>query len=165
MSLLILFNTKNESTSREIVNPTREVPSEEKTIHVAGTLDWNPYQMVDENNNAYGMTYDLLDKIFEDTDFTLVRDEALAFRRQLKELETRGIDILAGLYYTDERNEKYLYTEAFSVDEVCIFIRKDTIIDFNSYDDLSDRIGLIPDGASFGETFEENKHLLKFAPS
>ncbi|MCH4889514.1 transporter substrate-binding domain-containing protein [Acidaminobacter sp. JC074] len=159
---LLLVSCVNENVIDE--NISDDVKPHEtidtNTVYAVGSYDWYPYQMMDENKQPYGMSYDILELILEDTDFNVVRNKVEPFRRQLQDLETGKVDVFVGLYFNEDRDKKYIYTLPFSKDEVCVFVRTDNIISFTSYADLSEFVGLIPDGASYGDTFENNKHLL-----
>lgn len=133
---------------------------EDQLIRLAGSSDWNPYQLTDQDGNPTGMGYEVLELIIKPLGFETTRTDIQPFRRQLELLEIGDIDVFVGLYFTEDRNDKYVYTRSFATDEICVFVKKDSPIVFEKYEDLIGYTGIIPDGATYGDQFETMKDSL-----
>lgn len=72
---------------------------------------YNPYCYVDENGNAVGYEYDVLEAIDELLPQYEFEYQTMAFDQILLSLDSGKIDLAAHQYeYTDERAEKYLFS-------------------------------------------------------
>lgn len=152
-------DTSDQDSSIEPVESSEGNDTGIKII-AAGTENWQPYQMFDEEGQAIGAAYEILEKILEGMDVEIETGSYMPFSRQLAELKEGDIDVFVGLYYNDQRNEDYVYTESFAEDKICVFVHIDNLFTFDSYSDLYGKIGAQPKGASFGNEFEEEKDNL-----
>ena len=82
-----------------------------KKIVVGSGVNYNPYCYLDENGDAVGYEYDVLkeiDALLPQYEFEY---QSMAFDQLVLSLESGKIDLAAHQYeYTDERNEKYLFS-------------------------------------------------------
>lgn len=83
------------------------------------------------------------------------------WRRMLEQLKHNDIDIISCIYYTDERSSQYLYSEYYAIDEVSIYVKSGNEFEYNTVEDLKNKIGIIPDGGSYGEEFDNFKSNIK----
>ena len=88
-----------------------ESSSDVKKIVVGSGVNYNPYCYLDENGDAVGYEYDVLkeiDALLPQYEFEY---QSMAFDQLVLSLESGKIDLAAHQYeYTDERNEKYLFS-------------------------------------------------------
>lgn len=162
------YNDKKEQKNKEYKNKkvkdekhkNKGKKNEEEMYKIIGTTLWYPYQMMDENGIGYGASYEILNIIFDELNVKYEKKAKQPFQRQLKALEKGDVDIHAGLYFTKERDKKYLYTEAFSEDAIHVFVRKGNEFPLESYEDLIGKVGSIPTGATYGDEFEMYREKL-----
>lgn len=149
------INQTTEDQSSQAKESTKE--NVNLKIVAGGTEGWYPYQLRDEQGNAYGAGYDVLKAIVEPMGITVETSEGKPFNRLLKEVEDGTIDVFVGLYHNEEREKIYNYTESFAIDEIKVFVPKEKKFNFKSYNDLHGKVGIIPKGASFGDEFQKEK--------
>lgn len=122
---------KNDSSS-ETSN------SDTKTITIGSGTNYKPYAYLDESGEAVGYEYDVLaeiDKILPQYEF---KYESMNFDNILLSLDAGKVDVAAHQYeYTDERAEKYLFSEEFYSEFVTYIGVLSHNNDINSLEDLA----------------------------
>lgn len=109
-----------------------------KKVRIGSGINYVPYCYLDDNGNPVGYDYDVLyaiDDYLTDYEFEY---ESMSFDNILLSLDSDKIDVAAHEYeYTDERAEKYLFTEEFYSEFITrIAVLKDNN-DINSIEDLA----------------------------
>jgi len=105
------------------------------------TLDWAPY--VGQKLPDYGFTSEIISAAFKRAGYT-VKIEFLPWARVLQEVETGKYDAGYPAYYSDERAQKYLLSDAFANGITGFYKRKADTIAYTSLQDLKPyRIGVI----------------------
>ncbi len=88
--------------------------SSAKTVVIGSGISYVPYAYLDDNGKAVGYDYDVLaaiDDYLDDYKFTY---DSMSFDNILLSLDADKIDVAAHEYeYTDERAEKYLFSEEY----------------------------------------------------
>lgn len=153
------FKQVKENTSDK-KNSSYNDEKEACQIIAVGSDNWYPYQLRDENGEAYGAGYEILKEILQPLGMKVQLGESKPFKRLLTELEDGTTDVFVGLYFNEERKKKYNYTKEFAVDEVKIFVSKERTFEFNGFEDLKGKLGIINKGASYGNEFEAAKEYL-----
>lgn len=127
---------------------------EERTLTYGGSYGWAPLFIKASDGTITGVAVDVMEEIGTRTGITVEMTEDLPWKRLLSYVEEGKVDALAGIYYTDERNEIYLYTEPFMVNTARIFVRADDPMEVTALEDLKGKSCGKPQGGSFGDTFD-----------
>lgn len=68
---------------------------------------------------------------------------------------TGRADMIIGVYFNDERSEYLEFVDPpFVYDPVQVFVAKDKMFEFEGQDDLIGKMGIAPEGESFGTTLD-----------
>lgn len=81
-------------------------------IRLATDYGTMPYNYLDKDGNPTGFQIDLIKAIGKEEGFTIVFSNAL-YPQVFDELDTNKIDLIGNLYYSDERNAKYLLSNPY----------------------------------------------------
>ncbi|MGF6365837.1 ABC-type amino acid transport substrate-binding protein [Aequitasia blattaphilus] len=123
------------------------------TYKIATDTTFAPFEFEDEEGNFVGIDMDLLNKIAEDQGFE-VDLQVLGFNAAVQAVESGQADgVIAGMSITDERKEKFDFSEAYFDSGVVMGVAKDS--DIKSYDDLKGKKVAIKTGTE-GSTFAES---------
>lgn len=98
-------------------------------------LDYTPYQVDNAGNKKWsGKNIETLYQLSQQLNMTLDMSMRAPFTRCLRLLEQGKIDVLAGLIYTEERNQKFLLFPYAQKNQLAIFYLKtrDEPIDINN---------------------------------
>ncbi|WP_169852992.1 transporter substrate-binding domain-containing protein [Anaerohalosphaera lusitana] len=99
-------------------------------------FDYPPYSFLDDNGSPTGFNIELLKKIAVEMDLD-IRIELDPWSIVRNELETGQIDIIAGMYYSPERDKKVDFTQPHSITYGAIFSRRGS--DIRSLEQLNDK--------------------------
>lgn len=102
-------------------------------VRVGGELDWPPFDFVDEHGRYIGVFNDYLNLIAAKTGLRF-EIETDSWSNLPSKLDVGKLDMLPAVYYTEERNERYLYTEKYHQVTEYIFARHD--VDIHSHQDI-----------------------------
>lgn len=107
--------------------------SDTKVYKIGTDVTYPPFEM-EENGKLVGVDMDLLDAIAKDQGFEY-KVEALGFDAAVTALESGEKDaVIAGMSITDERKQKYDFTDSYYETGQTFAVLKDSTI--SSYDDL-----------------------------
>ncbi|MCP4050890.1 MAG: transporter substrate-binding domain-containing protein [bacterium] len=124
-----------------------------------GYVDFPPYEF-EENGKPSGMLVEIVKTIFEKADIPL-KLKFLPFKRAYEYTKNGTIDGLFNFYKTEKRLEFFDYTDPVIENPLVFFVRKDTIIEFNTFKDLKGlKIGVMR-GYTYGTDFDENTLFIK----
>jgi L-cystine transport system substrate-binding protein len=130
-------NTAGE-TSAQADNTSSGNDGEVKKIKVGSGVAYKPYAYLDENGNAIGYEYDVLEAIDEALPQYEFEYDSMTFDNILLSLDAGKIDVAAHQYeYTPERAEKYLFSNESYTDYVTRFVVTSDNNDVNSIEDLA----------------------------
>ena len=108
--------------------------SSDKTYVIATDTVFAPFEFTDENNQFVGIDVDILAAIAEDQGFTYELNP-LGFDAAVASLESGQSDgVIAGMSITDERKEKYDFSESYYDSYVAIAAAENS--DIQGLDDL-----------------------------
>jgi len=132
------------------------------TLRVAGSDQWLPFSYVDpaRPDRYRGIAHDTVQAIARHLGLKVEVVSGLPWKRIELALEQGTIDVIAGNYYTDERAKKWRLSEPFAIDEVRVFVHRHAPFMAESLSDLIGKSGVVPLGASLGNTFDAIKAQL-----
>lgn len=134
-------------------------------------VDFPPYEFEDKGKPS-GILVTIVEKLFEKADIPLTL-KLLPFKRAYKYVKTGSneIDGLFNFYKTQERLKFFDYTESVITNPLVFFVRKDSIVKFNTLEDLKGlKVGVMR-GYTYGTDFDNstlfsreaaNSHKLNF---
>ncbi len=106
-----------------------------QTYTVGTDTTFAPFEFEDEDGNHTGIDIQLLDAIAEEMGFT-VEWQVLGFSASVTALEAGQVDaVMAGMSITDERSEKYDFSDSYYDCAVAIAVAADS--DYESVEDLT----------------------------
>jgi ABC-type amino acid transport substrate-binding protein len=122
------------------IPPAVTIPVDAHTVTIA-TLEWPPY--VGEKLAGNGFTTEIVKTAFERAGYKVVVT-FLPWARGLQETEDGAYDIIFPAYYSEERTQKYLFSEPFATSPVGFYKRKGEAIPYTKLEDLKPyRIGVV----------------------
>jgi len=123
-------------------------------VVVSGHFDRAPFDWQDGKKLA-GAAIEIIGLIFKELGIETESKYIGPWKRVLFNLEEGKIDVMCGLYMTEERKKFAEFTEPFSEDRVSIFVWHERTFGFETWDDLKGkRFGDIR-GATRGKKFDE----------
>ncbi|WP_333002268.1 substrate-binding periplasmic protein [Vibrio coralliilyticus] len=136
------------------------VNAECSTLGISGYDSWYPYSIFADDKYT-GLIPEVIYKVSVELDFDVKVIPARPWKRQLKDLEFGKLDALVGVYYTQERAEKFLYSYPIVQDSVHIFILASNRFRFHTWEDLRDKIGAMPLEAGVSSSHEFDEYASK----
>lgn len=133
-----------------------QASAECSTLGISGYDSWYPYSVF-ENEKYTGLIPEVIRKVSVELNMKIDVIPARPWRRQLKDLEFGKLDALVGVYYTQERAKKFLYSYPIVQDSVHIFVLSSNRFKFHTWEDLRDKLGAMPldAGVSSSHEFDE----------
>lgn len=124
-------------------------------LRAGGASNWYPVSYINQKTlKAEGIAVDLVRFIGEKLAVPVSVDMETPWKRKLVNLARGDLDLSVAIYRTKEREEWYLYTSSYFVNESRVFVLKGKEFHFEQLEDLIGRIGGIPNGGSFGDEFD-----------
>lgn len=123
------------------------------SLRLSGSDQWHPIAYL-EDDKAMGIAYDLSRLIAHKMAIPAKIDANQPWARSIKKLEEGRLDIIAGVYWTDERVNKFLLSEAFTEDKLNLYVKKGQKFNFSKTSDLIGKSTDILRGSSNGEDFD-----------
>jgi polar amino acid transport system substrate-binding protein len=126
-----------------------------KVIKVGGG-DWlNVQELSNLRGSASGASISLLHKLPELIGVKISYEPATPFARQLQQLKEGQLDVLAGVYPTQERKKHYLFTDNYFYEKLFIFAKPEKIENLTTITQLKQSVGAVIRGASYGPILDE----------
>lgn len=120
--------------SSDTAESSSEGGSSDKTYIIATDTTFAPFEFTNEDGDFVGIDVDILAAIAEDQGFKYDL-QSLGFDAAVAALESGQADAtIAGMSITDERKEKYDFSEAYYDSYVCMAVKEGS--DIKGYDDL-----------------------------
>jgi len=109
-----------------------------QVLRVSFELGWMPMVFIDEETQKLtGIAYDFFKIIENKLDIALEITTSIPWKRMLYYLEKgEHIDMTAAIYWTEERNKKFVYTDPYFVNESRVFVLKGHEFKFEKFEDL-----------------------------
>lgn len=127
--------------------------NEPVTLIAAGSYRWLPHFHLDhETGKISGGMYDILKEACRRSN-TQVVFTALPWLRVLDNARHGEIDVVCGLFKTDERSKYLTFSPPLRNEEIRVFATGD--LNINSYDDLIGLRGTAVRGTSYGKQFDD----------
>lgn len=148
------------SSSSNEADSTAAGATEDKTYVIATDTVFAPFEFTDEANNFVGIDVDILDAIAKDQGFNY-NLQSLGFDAAVASLESGQSDgVIAGMSITDERKQKYDFSEAYYDSYVCMAVKADS--DIQSYEDLEGKTVAAKTGTQGADCAESLKDQYGF---
>ncbi|WP_054954768.1 amino acid ABC transporter substrate-binding protein/permease [Paenibacillus dakarensis] len=129
-------------------------PVSEKTYQIGTDVTFPPFEYQDASGNLVGIDMDLLEAIAKDQNFKY-EVKPLGFNAAVQALESNQVDgVIAGMSITDERKQKFDFSEPYFDSGVVMAVRKDEE-SVKSYEDLRGKKVAVKTGTE-GYTFAES---------
>lgn len=126
-----------------------------KQLKVAGPDEWSPNSFFDEKTNSFrGLGYSILQRVAESEGIPYVLLPAIPWQRVLKYARQGEVDIIVAIYQNIERQQYIEFSEPYISNDARLYVRKGEEFTYRGFDDLVDKRGLLPSGASYGEEFD-----------
>ena len=123
---------------------TREIPSAEEVILVGGDHAFPPYEFLDSKGRPAGYNVDLIRAVAEIMDLK-IEIRLGPWSQARRALENREIDVLMGIFYSEERGRLIDFSVPHSIVHHAIFIRKE-YEDIKSLEDLKGKEIIVQKG-------------------
>lgn len=133
------------------------------SIRVGQSSNWFPVAYTNADmGTSEGIAIDVLMLLEQHLSIPVEFDQELPWLRVHKQLENGSLDMVTGLYWTSKRTDYLQYTKPYFVNEARVFVLKENQFEFQTVEDLQNKVGGLPTGGSYGEqfdTFAENYDL------
>ena len=124
-------------------------------LTVSGSNQWRPIAYSNEDKTqALGIAYDVTQELAKALNLPVILDVKMPWARAMKMLDDGEIDMMAGVYWTQQRKDKYLFTLPVTNDTLNIFVKRGNEFNYQEFEDLAGkRLDLIR-GTSLGNEFD-----------
>lgn len=129
-----------------------------RKILVTSDPDYPPISWQDRTDPSQiiGVAVELIEMAFDELGIPVESRYIGPWKRALADAANGKVDVVAGLYMTQERAGVFDYAfPPFMPDPTAIFVMKGTAFPFEQWDDLAGRVGGGRLGDSYGEQFDE----------
>ncbi|WP_411553791.1 amino acid ABC transporter substrate-binding protein/permease [Paenibacillus lautus] len=131
-----------------------EEPASGKTYQIGTDVTFAPFEFQDASGKFVGIDMDLLDAIAKDQNFKY-EIKPLGFNAAVQALEANQVDgVIAGMSITDERKQKFDFSDPYFDSGVVMAIRQDQE-SIKSYEDLRGKKVAVKTGTE-GYSFAES---------
>ena len=152
--IIYLITTISFFAFSQVVNAQKDTLSCTKPV-ITGANNWYPYAYVDEKNTPKGIGYDVVKLVFSDLKTPLQYKVGLPWIRTIREVNQGEIDILVANYWTVQRAKQLLMSREIARESLNVFTLQSRTFEFNKWDDLKDKYGVMPRGMAVGKSFEQ----------
>lgn len=129
-------------------------PASGKVYQIGTDVTFAPFEFQDASGNFVGIDMDLLDAIAKDQNFQY-EIKPLGFNAAVQALEARQVDgVIAGMSITDERKQKFDFSDPYFDSGVVMAIRQDEE-SIKGYEDLKGKKVAVKTGTE-GYSFAES---------
>lgn len=159
----LMVNNKKEIAVEETTedSTSSEETTSSKKITILGAQGWLPYVFATEEGQVpEGAGFDIFERALEGTGYTMEVQPVVGWSRLLELVKMSQIDVVAGIYYNDERAEVYEFSEPFAQDRTVLWVKAGKEFDFSTLSDLDGKIAVLPSGGSYGDDFEAQKEKM-----
>jgi len=122
-----------------------------ETMSVGGADGWEPITYIDRDGRQTGLAIDILHEYAAQNGIHLDLMLDIPWSRSLQMLSKGEIDVIAGAYFTQERERIYAYSVPFAFDDVMVFQHRQNRFPITSIHDLIGHRGARPQGGSYGD--------------
>lgn len=122
-----------------------------RALSVGGANGWEPITYIRESGEQTGLAIDILQEYAERNNLRLDLNIDIPWTRAIQMLRNGELDVIAGAYFTAERDRTYFYSAPFSNDDIMVFQRSDKQFPVIDLHDLIGYRGARPQGGSYGD--------------
>lgn len=123
------------------------------TLVASGHPEYAPI-MWKEGNNIIGAGPELVKLLFKDLNVTVKTPYSGDWNKVQQEAKEGRVDVLVGLYMTEDRKAFFEYSNPYAKDPVVAFVAKGKGFPYSKWDDLVGKKGVTTVGDSFGQAFD-----------
>jgi len=122
-----------------------------KVATIAGNPEWSPYTQLGSDGQLGGAGIEIARAALASLDIEVRTGEAEPWARALASLEAGRTDLIVSAYWTQERVERFLYTEPYAEDPIAVFMKASAPFPVTGIGDLGGHSGVVPFGSNFGD--------------
>jgi len=137
-------------------------------LRASGATGWEPVTYLDDRRVARGLGVDILQEFAARSGIDLEVNLDIPWNRAMLMLANGEIDVMAGAYFTQQRDRQFFYSLPFASDDIVVFQNTDHVFEVNEVGDLVNRRGARPQGGSYGDFLDRyaKDHLdIIFSPT
>jgi polar amino acid transport system substrate-binding protein len=137
-------------------------------LRASGAVGWEPVTYLDDRRVARGLGVDILQEFAARSGIDLEVNLDIPWNRAMLMLANGEIDVMAGAYFTQQRDRQFFYSLPFASDDIVVFQNTDHVFEVNDVGDLVNRRGARPQGGSYGDYLDQyaKDHLdIIFSPT
>lgn len=150
--------TVDSSTEKD---GTTSTDGKDKVITILGAQGWMPYVFAaEEGEIPGGAGFEVFEQALAGTGYSIEVQPVTGWSRLMELTKLSQLDVIAGIYYNDERAAVYRFSEAFAQDKTVLWVKADNTFSFETLSDLDGKIAILPSGGSFGDEFEAQKEKM-----
>jgi polar amino acid transport system substrate-binding protein len=139
-----------------------------RKLSVGGANGWEPITYIRDDGRQTGLAIDILQAYAKRNGLQLDLNLDIPWTRSIQMLTNGELDVIAGAYFTHERDQIHFYSVPFANDDIMVFQRKDNLFPVTDLADLIGHHGARPQGGSYGEyidKFAEQRLDMIFSPT
>jgi polar amino acid transport system substrate-binding protein len=127
-----------------------------ETMSVSGSNQWRPIAYSKGDNTvAQGIAYDVLKELSAALKLPININVKLPWARAMKMLDDGELDMMAGVYWTEQRSRQYLFSKAITNDTLNIFVKRGKEFNYQKFEDLAGKHLDLLRGSSLGNEFDQ----------
>lgn len=124
-----------------------------KELIASGHPAWPPI-MYQQDNQIVGAGPEIVEKIFADLGIKVVFKYEGAWDMVQDKAKNGLVDVLVAAYKTAERETYMDYSIPYTVDPVVLVVKKGKIFNYDKWEDLLNKKGVVTIGDSYGQDFD-----------
>lgn len=139
-----------------------------RKLSVGGADGWEPIAYIRGDQQQTGLAIDILQDYANRHDLKLDLNLDIPWTRAIQMLSKGELDVIAGAYFTQERDQVHFYSAPFANDDIMVFQRNDNRFPVVELSDLIGYDGARPQGGSYGDyidRFAEQRLNMIFSPT
>jgi polar amino acid transport system substrate-binding protein len=125
-----------------------------KDAVVSGHPEWPPI-MYRDGNSMNGAGIELVQRLANDLGFKIEAKYVGQWDEVQAKAKSGEVDILAAAYKTSERETYMLYSEAYAVDPIAVYVKKGADFNYARWSDLIGKKGVLTKADSYGQAFDD----------
>lgn len=128
ISIVLILSLSMKEEDKNIYN---------KTIKVAGDINYPPYEYLDSKGAYTGFNVDIIKEIGNNENIK-IEIYPMSWEKAIKALENKEVDIVQGMSLSENRNKKFIFSEPIIENDYVIFTLKENK-EITSVIDLQDK--------------------------
>ena len=127
-----------------------------QTLTVSGSNQWRPIAYSNEDKTQpLGIAYEVALELANTLDLPIAINVKLPWARAMKMLDDGELDMMAGVYWTEQRKDQYLFSLPITNDTLNIFVKRGNEFKYHDFDDLAGKKLDLIRGTSLGNEFDQ----------